>query len=90
MTAQTDSLAPMTWAHAFEEGERRIQKKLLDALILTPPRDRARLLTQRDVVKRRIEAAIQRQDGALLKRAWKEQVLLLDRIEKLHEKTSRA
>lgn len=69
-----------TWRDIFSEGEKRIQKKFLDTVLLTNPRDRARLLAQRETVQRRIARALETDNTALLRRALNEQVKLLARL----------
>src|SRR6185295_1874805 len=93
MLAQTDSPTHNelpTWEEALVEGERRIKQRLLDALILTPARDRARLLTQRETVKRKMQEALQKRDTLSWRRAWKEQVKLLQRVSAQKENPARA
>ncbi len=65
------------WPDMLAEGEKRIKSKFLDAMIVTHSQDRARLLTQREVVKRKIEEALRKRDDKKLKNAFREQVKLL-------------
>lgn len=74
------SFQNVSWEQAFEEGEKRIKKNLLDALIKTPSRDRARLFTQREMVKIKIEQALKQKNGRKLKHAFQEQTKLLRRM----------
>ena len=59
------------------EGERRIHSRFLDALLLTHPRDRARALGQRERVKSLLTRSLEEEKPGLLRRAWKEQIILL-------------
>lgn len=69
-----------SWEELFQEGEKRIQLQLVDAMILTPPRDRPRLLTERETSQRRIEEALTTRNVRLLKLALRSQIRLLSRL----------
>lgn len=73
-------LMDVSWADAFEEGEKRIKKKLLDALIKTPSRDRSRLIAQREIVKRKISRALEENDSKKLRVAFRAQALMLSKL----------
>lgn len=70
----------VSWGEVFEEGERRIKERFLDAMLQVPTRDRARLLAQRDAVQKRITSALIDGDGKKLTRALNEQIRLLAKI----------
>ncbi len=74
------TLEKISWEEAFLEGERRIQAKFVDAMVNTHALDRARLLTHRESVKRKIEIALNERNSRKLKKAFQEQVKLLSRI----------
>ena len=70
-----------SWEDVFAEGERRIKSKIVDAMILTPARDRPRLLTERETIQRRISEALDTQNNRKLRLAMRAQIRLLSRLE---------
>ena len=69
-----------SWEEMFAEGEKRIKSQFVDAMILTPTRDRARLLTEREVIQRRIDEALFTRNAKRLRVALRAQVRLLARL----------
>lgn len=81
-----EAAAAFTWHDIFSEGEKRIQQKFLDVVLLTPTRDRARLLAQRDAVKRKIAEALAKDNARKLTHAIREQTKLLAQVQRAFEK----
>lgn len=77
-----DALPQFSWKDIFAEGEKRIQKQMVDTMLLTDARDRARLLAQRDLVKKRIKDALEKNEEKKLRAAIREQTKLLATLKK--------
>ncbi len=78
-----EAFRSISWSEAFEEGEKRIKETILDALIKTPARDRARLMAQREVVGRKIKRALEENDSKKLRVAFKAQLKLMATLKQL-------
>ena len=76
-----DSLKHVTWEDALKEGEKRIQQHFLDSIIQTNSHDRARLVAQRENVKRKIMHAIEENSTQKLRKAFRAQLQLLKKIQ---------
>lgn len=77
-----EAFRSVSWSEALEEGEKRIKQTILDALVKTPARDRARLMAQREIVQRKITRALEENDSKKLRAAFKAQIKLMAALKK--------